>query len=132
MAESPVSVGCHPPGWGFRRDHLGALGWAYHDARPERLTPPGHHPQARPRPLAAEELITVFAEDLAETKAFYDKILGLEVLGEETNERSRPSRAIARGQPVRELRRSGRAHLGDRLRHRLTNVAVLGDAGRVS
>jgi hypothetical protein len=72
---------------------LGALGWAYHDARPERLTPPGHHPQARPRPLAAEELITVFAEDLAETKAFYEKILGLEVLGEETNGRARAARS---------------------------------------
>lgn len=31
-------------------------------------------------------VITVFAEDLAETKAFYEKVLGLEVLGEQKNE----------------------------------------------
>jgi catechol 2,3-dioxygenase-like lactoylglutathione lyase family enzyme len=31
-------------------------------------------------------VVTVFAEDLAETRAFYEKVLGLEVLGEEKNE----------------------------------------------
>jgi catechol 2,3-dioxygenase-like lactoylglutathione lyase family enzyme len=36
--------------------------------------------------LQRMNVITVFAEDLAETKAFYEKVLGLEVLGEEKNE----------------------------------------------
>jgi len=36
--------------------------------------------------LQTMNVITVFAEDLAETKAFYQDVLGLEVLGEETNE----------------------------------------------
>ena len=31
-------------------------------------------------------VITVFAADLGETKAFYEKVLGLEVLGEQQNE----------------------------------------------
>jgi catechol 2,3-dioxygenase-like lactoylglutathione lyase family enzyme len=31
-------------------------------------------------------VITLFTEDLAETKAFYQDVLGLEVLGEEANE----------------------------------------------
>src|SRR5262245_57530646 len=31
-------------------------------------------------------VITLFAENLAETKAFYEDVLGLEVLGEEKNE----------------------------------------------
>jgi lactoylglutathione lyase len=36
--------------------------------------------------LQRMNVITVFAEDLAETKAFYEDVLGLEVLGEEKNE----------------------------------------------
>jgi len=36
--------------------------------------------------LQKMSVITVFAEDLAMTKAFYQDVLGLEVLGEETNE----------------------------------------------
>jgi catechol 2,3-dioxygenase-like lactoylglutathione lyase family enzyme len=36
--------------------------------------------------LQKMSVITVFAEDLAGTKAFYQDVLGLEVLGEETNE----------------------------------------------
>lgn len=36
--------------------------------------------------LQKMNVITVFAEDLAETKTFYQDVLGLEVLGEETNE----------------------------------------------
>ena len=36
--------------------------------------------------LQRMNVITVFAEDLVETKAFYEKVLGLEVLGEEKNE----------------------------------------------
>jgi catechol 2,3-dioxygenase-like lactoylglutathione lyase family enzyme len=36
--------------------------------------------------LQKMSVITVFAEDLAETKAFYQDVLGLEVLGEEVNE----------------------------------------------
>jgi lactoylglutathione lyase len=36
--------------------------------------------------LQRMNVITLFAEDLAETKAFYENVLGLEVLGEEENE----------------------------------------------
>jgi lactoylglutathione lyase len=36
--------------------------------------------------LQKMNVITVFAEDLAETKGFYQDVLGLEVLGEETSE----------------------------------------------
>ena len=36
--------------------------------------------------LQKMNVITVFAEDLAATKAFYQGVLGLEILGEETNE----------------------------------------------
>ena len=36
--------------------------------------------------LQKMNVITVFAEDLTETKAFYQDVLGLEVLGEEANE----------------------------------------------
>jgi catechol 2,3-dioxygenase-like lactoylglutathione lyase family enzyme len=36
--------------------------------------------------LQKMNVVTVFAEDLAETKAFYRDVLGLEVLGEESNE----------------------------------------------
>jgi catechol 2,3-dioxygenase-like lactoylglutathione lyase family enzyme len=36
--------------------------------------------------LQKMNVITVFAEDLAATKDFYEKVLGLEVLGEEKNE----------------------------------------------
>jgi catechol 2,3-dioxygenase-like lactoylglutathione lyase family enzyme len=36
--------------------------------------------------LQKMNVITLFAEDLAATKAFYQSVLGLEVLGEETNE----------------------------------------------
>lgn len=36
--------------------------------------------------LQRMNVITLFAEDLAETKAFYENVLGMEALGEEENE----------------------------------------------